>query len=90
MIFILMGVSGAGKSTVGKILSEKLNCDFYDADDYHSRKNIEKMSRGIALTDQDRTSWLKSIRELLLSQSDNAVIACSQTIIQGLSTECSG
>ena len=77
MIFIIMGVSGSGKSTVGKILSEKLDCDFYDADDYHSRKNIEKMSRGIALTDKDRISWLKTIRGLILSESDNAVIACS-------------
>ena len=77
MIFILMGVSGAGKSTVGKILSEKLDCDFYDAEDYHSRKNIEKMSRGIPLTDQDKISWLKSIQGLILSQSDNTVIACS-------------
>lgn len=72
-----MGVSGAGKTTVGKMLSEKIPCEFYDADQFHSQENIEKMSKGIPLTDEDRASWLQSIRELIISQPDNAVIACS-------------
>lgn len=77
MIFIIMGVSGAGKSTVGKMLADRLHCEFYDADQYHCKENIEKMSKGIALTDNDRVSWLKAIRDLIISQSDHAVIACS-------------
>ena len=77
MILIIMGVSGSGKSTVGKLLADRIGYQFYDADDFHSRKNIEKMSRGITLTDKDRISWLKAIRGLILSESDNAVIACS-------------
>ena len=77
MIFIIMGVSGAGKTTVGKILAEKIGCEFYDADSYHSLKNIEKMSKGIPLTDTDREPWLKSLRELINSQTGTAVLACS-------------
>ena len=77
MIFIIMGVSGSGKTTVGKILAEKLGLNFYDADDYHSKENISKMSRGIALTDQDRASWLKNLCDKIIANTDKAVIACS-------------
>ncbi len=72
-----MGVSGAGKTTVGKILADKLGWDFYDADSYHSKDNIDKMRKGIPLTDSDREPWLKSLRDLLDSQNGNAVLACS-------------
>ena len=54
MIVVLMGVTGSGKTTVGKILASQLNWKFYDADDYHPAANIEKMCRGIPLTDEDR------------------------------------
>jgi gluconokinase len=77
MIFIIMGVSGAGKSTVGKILANKLNCAFYDADDLHSHENIEKMRKGTPLTDADREFWLRSIRDLINGQKRTVVIACS-------------
>jgi gluconokinase len=80
MILILMGVSASGKTTVGRILAQRLGWSFYDGDDLHPQANIEKMSRGIALTDEDREPWLRAVRELVqrcLSENRNAVIACS-------------
>jgi len=65
MILILMGVSGAGKSTVGKMLANRLDCKFYDTDLFHSKENIEKMSKGVPLSDTDREPWLLSIRNLI-------------------------
>ena len=72
-----MGVSGAGKTTVGKMLSEKIPCEFYDADHFHSKENIEKMRKEIPLNDADREPWLLSIRNLIEKQNSNIVIACS-------------
>src|SRR3954447_10852460 len=80
MIVIICGVSGAGKTTVGKLLANELGWHFYEADDFHSRANIEKMHRGVPLTDQDRRSWLDRLREQIkrsLAAGENAVLACS-------------
>ena len=79
MIFIISGVAGSGKTTVGKLLSEKLRLSFYDADDYHPKKNIEKMKSGTALNDQDRVSWLRqlSLRIIEWEADGGAVLACS-------------
>ena len=80
MIVILMGVTGAGKTTVGRLLVQELGWDFVDADEFHSQANIEKMRRGIALTDADREPWLDSIREAMLkwlADHKNVVLACS-------------
>ncbi len=80
MIVLLMGSAGSGKSTVGKLLAEKLSWSFADGDDFHSPANIEKMSRGIALTDEDRIPWLRAIRDAMqrwLAQGPNVVLACS-------------
>jgi gluconokinase len=80
MIIILMGVSGSGKTTTGKILAGKLGWDFYDADDFHPPRNIAKMSQGLALTDEDRQPWLGSLHGLILDciqKEKQAVIACS-------------
>src|SRR5882757_3311339 len=75
-----MGVSGAGKTTVGKLLASQLGWEFADADDYHSPANVEKMRKGIPLTDADREPWLESLRSLIVAWIDdgkNGVLACS-------------
>lgn len=74
-----MGVSGAGKTTIGKLLSEHTGIPFFDADDFHSSANKQKMQAGIALTDEDRRDWLKTLHELALGRSEDtgAIIACS-------------
>ena len=58
---VVMGVSGAGKSTVGRLIAAQLNCPFRDADSFHPAANIAKMSRGEPLTDEDRWPWLQAI-----------------------------
>jgi gluconokinase len=60
-----MGVAGTGKSTVGKLLSQKLGWQFYDGDDFHPLENIEKMRRGIPLDDRDRLPWLLALKDLI-------------------------
>lgn len=79
MVVIIFGVSGAGKTTLGKLLARKLDWAFYEADDFHSSANIEKMRAGIPLTDEDRWPWLESLRELIkrLDPKEDAVLACS-------------
>lgn len=80
MIIILMGVSGAGKTTIGKLFAEKYSWTFLDADDFHSAASINKMRRGIPLTDADRIPWLTEIRTVLiryLQENQNIVLACS-------------
>ncbi len=80
MIILVMGVTGAGKTTVGKLLAERLHWKFLDADDFHPPANIEKMERGISLTDADREPWLAAIHAALLecaAKNQDAVLACS-------------
>jgi gluconokinase len=80
MIIVLMGVTGAGKTTVGGALAGQLHWRFADADDYHSAANIAKMQAGIPLCDEDRAPWLQSLRELIrawLAAGENAILACS-------------
>ena len=60
---VVMGVSGAGKSTVGILIAARLGCPFRDADSFHPKANIEKMSRGEPLTDEDRWPWLRAIAD---------------------------
>lgn len=75
---IVFGVSGSGKSTIGKLLAEHFSIPFLDADDFHPSDNIQKMRSGTALTDQDRLPWLKTINTILSSQqSAGWVLACS-------------
>ncbi len=88
---IVMGVSGCGKSTVGQALAKRLSYPFYDGDDFHPKKNIEKMQQGTPLTDTDRQGWLETLNKVLLSESNGVVLACSalkpdyrQTLIRHL------
>jgi gluconokinase len=75
-----MGPAGSGKTTVGELLATQLQWEFADGDNFHSPANIEKMSRGIPLNDDDRIPWLNSIRAAMLqwdAQRRNVVLACS-------------
>ena len=78
--FIVMGVSGCGKSSVGKGLAQSLGWDFYDADDFHPFENVAKMANGIPLDDSDRAPWLATLNELIsssLKADQPGVLACS-------------
>jgi gluconokinase len=80
MVILVMGVTGAGKTTVGKLLAQRLGWTFLDADDFHPPENIEKMKHGIPLTDSDREPWLAAIHAALLdyaAKNQNVVLACS-------------
>jgi gluconokinase len=75
-----MGVSGSGKSTVGKLLSDRTGWSFYDADNFHPAENIAKMSQNIPLTDSDRQPWLSQLQELIdrtIKSKNNTILACS-------------
>ncbi|GAB2264970.1 hypothetical protein Dimus_000041 [Dionaea muscipula] len=77
---VIMGVSGAGKTTIGKLLAGVLNCDFLDADDFHSESNKEKMRNGIPLADEDRMPWLATLCKVLrehIASEQRVVLACS-------------
>lgn len=80
MIVIVMGVVGAGKTTVGKLLASRLGWEFADADDFHPASNVEKIRKGVPLTDQDREPWLDRLREAIerwIAADKNVVLACS-------------
>ncbi len=80
MIVIMMGVSGSGKTTIGKPLAESLGWMFFEGDDFHPHTNVTKMAKGIPLSDNDRQPWLNAIRKLikqLVNKDESAVIACS-------------
>ncbi len=76
MIVLVMGVAGAGKTTIGEALARSLGWPFIDADDFHPPENVAKMKAGIPLEDADRWPWLNSLNEKL-KQSQHAVLACS-------------
>jgi gluconokinase len=63
LVIVLMGVAGSGKSTTGQALSRMLGWPFRDADSFHPPANVEKMSRGVPLTDADRAPWLAAIAQ---------------------------
>lgn len=80
LVIVIMGVAGSGKTRIGRLLADRLTMQFIDADDYHPQKNVEKMSAGLALSDEDRVPWLEALRALMsLKQASNepTVLACS-------------
>lgn len=91
-----MGVSGSGKSTIGKLLSDRTGWAFYDADDFQPIANIDKMHGGIALTDRDRLPWLTALHQLIADHQEGdrpGILACSalkaqyRQILRGESAE---
>ena len=79
-VIVLMGVSGSGKTAVGRSLAQRLIYPFFDGDDFHPLDNVAKMSKGIPLDDQDRRPWLVALHDLIshhLSQDRPAVVTCS-------------
>lgn len=79
-VIILMGVSGAGKTTIGTQLAEALGWEFFDGDDFHPADNVDKMAQGIPLTDDDRWPWLRALHDFIherLLVGAPAVVACS-------------
>jgi gluconokinase len=80
MALVLMGVSDSGKTSVGKLLSKILGWPFYDGDDFHSPENVRKMASGIPLDDNDRSSWLDELHNLIadqLARGTSMLLACS-------------
>ncbi|XP_056888739.1 probable gluconokinase [Takifugu flavidus] len=80
MLYIIMGVSGCGKSSLGACLSEKLGWRLHEGDDFHPQENIDKMSKGEPLTDQDRLPWLLRLHEVIESEmrsGSDALLTCS-------------
>jgi carbohydrate kinase (thermoresistant glucokinase family) len=79
MFVLVMGVTGCGKSTIGRLLAARLGLAFEDADDYHPPANRAKMAADIALSDADRWPWLEQLAELAVSWEGQggAVLACS-------------
>jgi gluconokinase len=79
-VLVVMGVSGSGKTTIGQALARRLNFEFIEGDEFHSRANREKMHAGIPLTDDDRKPWLEALRSRMAkmqARKGNAVVTCS-------------
>ncbi len=78
-VYIVMGVSGVGKTTIGKLLAKQFKIPFFDADDFHPLPNVEKMKAGIPLNDDDRHEWLENLRIKIREwqKTGGAVLACS-------------
>jgi carbohydrate kinase (thermoresistant glucokinase family) len=96
-LVIIMGVSGSGKTTIGQLLSEKTGWPFFDADSFHPKQNIDKMSAGIPLTDEDRWPWLDSMNAFAKENltGSNIIFTCSalkeiyrQRLVKDIAIDC--
>ena len=79
-LYVVMGVSGSGKSVIGKPFAKALGLEFVEGDDYHPPENVQRMSSGIPLTDEDRAGWLQALAERIRGAKDagkGLVVACS-------------
>jgi gluconokinase len=79
-VVIFMGVAGSGKTTVGRLFAGATGAVFYEGDDYHSPESVDKMRRGVPLTDDDRAEWLAALRQIIersLAAGQFAVMTCS-------------
>lgn len=75
-----MGVSGSGKTTIGRALADDLDWRFVEGDDFHPPENVEKMAAGVPLDDQDRRPWLQALRvrvDEACGRNENLILACS-------------
>ncbi len=80
MVIVIMGVTGAGKTTIGHQLARRLGWPFHDGDAFHPAANVAKMASGIPLTDEDRVLWLEALAKLIgstVKAAGNAIVACS-------------
>lgn len=79
-LYVVMGVSGSGKTAIGSALARALGVEFVEGDDFHPEENVKRMASGIALTDEDRGPWLRSIAARLRAAQDagtGLVVSCS-------------
>lgn len=74
---VVMGVAGSGKTTVAELLADHLGWTLAEADEFHSRANVAKMSAGTPLTDADRAPWLASLRDWITAEDADVVLTCS-------------
>ncbi|MEC3978778.1 gluconokinase [Amycolatopsis sp. H20-H5] len=79
-VIVVMGVSGSGKTTVGTALAEQLDVDYAEADTFHPRANIAKMSSGVPLTDEDRWPWLESIAGWIRDHQESGGVVTSSAL----------
>ena len=79
MCILIMGVAGCGKTSIGSLLAKKINAFFIEADNFHGKANIKKMSSGNPLNDEDRYGWLIKIKNEILKRKEkqNLIVACS-------------
>ncbi len=76
-VVVVMGVAGSGKSTVGRMLADRLGWSFAEADDFHPADNVAKMTAGVPLDDEDRWPWLQLILEWIDAHPSSAIVTCS-------------
>ena len=95
-IVVVMGASGCGKSTVGRLLAELLGAEFLEGDDLHASRNVERMAAGVPLTDDDRRDWLLALAQRLAQahfEQRSLVVSCSalkrsyRDVLRGASAE---